>query len=67
MAKESKKQKQIPIHAMKKKVKQTVIPANVVKMAKFIQECDQKKQSFVIMQGRCAGRDFAVRLARNNN
>lgn len=51
----------------KKKVKQTAIPEKVIKMAKFIQECDQKKQSFVIMQSRGTGRDWAVRLARNNN
>jgi hypothetical protein len=48
-------------------VKQTVIPEKVVKMAKFIQECDQKNQSFTILQGRCAGRTMAFQLARNNN
>jgi hypothetical protein len=52
---------------MKNKVKQTVIPEKVVKMAKFIQECDQKKQSFVIVQRRNAGRTLAFQLARNNN
>lgn len=48
-------------------VKQTAIPENVIKMAKFIQECDQKKQSFMIGQRRCAGRTLAFQLARNNN
>lgn len=48
-------------------VKQTVIPEKVIRMAKFIQKCDQKKQSFTIGQGRCFGRTEAFRLARNNN
>lgn len=52
---------------MKKKVKQTAIPEKVVKMAKFIQECDQKKQSFIIVQKRNTGRILALKLSRNNN
>lgn len=52
---------------MKNKIKQSVIPQKVIKMAKFIQECDQKKQSFVIVQGRQTGRSAALKLARNNN
>lgn len=52
---------------MTKKVKQTVIPQSVVTMAKFIQECDQKKRSWVICKKRNEGYSEALRLARNNN
>lgn len=48
-------------------VKQTVIPDKVIKMAKFIQECDQNKQNFTIVQSRQSGRTAALKLARNNN
>lgn len=52
---------------MKNKIKQTVIPEKVVEMARFIQECDQKKQQFVIMHSRQWGKTAAFKLARNNN
>lgn len=52
---------------MSKKIKQSAIPQNVIQMAKFIQECDKKKQQFVILQGRQTGKSAAFRLARNNN
>lgn len=52
---------------MNKKVKQTIIPKKVVEMTKFIQECDQKKQNFVITQARQSGKTMAFKLARNNN
>lgn len=52
---------------MKNKIKQTVIPEKVIKMAKFIQESDQKKQKFTIIQSRQTGLSAAYKLARNNN
>lgn len=52
---------------MKNKVKQTVIPEKVIEMAKFIQECDQKKQPFTILKRRQWGLTAAMNLARNNN
>jgi hypothetical protein len=52
---------------MAKKIKQTVIPQNIVTMAKFIQECDKKKVPFVIVQKRQIGKTEAFRIARNNN
>lgn len=52
---------------MKPKIVQTIIPQSVIKMAKFIQECDQKKQSFTIVKNRQSGVTEAFRLARNNN
>lgn len=51
----------------KSKPVQTIIPKKVIEMTKFIQECDQKKQNFVISQARQSGRTWAYKLAQNNN
>lgn len=52
---------------MKNKTKQTIISKKIIEMAKFIQECDQNKQEFVICQRRQLGKNAALKLARNNN
>lgn len=46
---------------------QTIIPKKVIEMAKFIQECDQNKQQFIISHTRQSGKTWAYKLARNNN
>jgi antitoxin component of MazEF toxin-antitoxin module len=38
-----------------------------IKLAKFIQECDRNKQSFLICKSRSTGYAEAFRLARNYN
>lgn len=50
-----------------KKVKQTVIPNKVIKMAKAILEADKNKQQLITVQKRQSGKTAAIKLARNNN
>lgn len=48
-------------------VKQTVIPKNVIQMAKVMQQARQSGQQIVIVQRRNIGKNWAIRIANNVN
>jgi len=51
---------------MTDKPKQTIIPQFIIKMAKAIQDADQKKHQLIIMQRRACGKTEAYNIARGH-